>query len=247
MTTRSIASRSHARGATHLLVPASEKHWFHDGKELRDFLARRAAIVATNAAGTLWALTSAPAPGEAKVFVIGLGKTGTTSVNVALDQLGFPGFHWGGGAAYRAVLWAQRDGERLLHHIGESYAAYDDIETLSVRFDLADLQYPNSRFILTVRDEEQWVASRHRHAERNVRKEREGRYTGMNFRTDEASWRAQLARHHERVTSWFAGRDELLVLDVCGGEGWERLAPFLGRPVPSTPFPVENVGRDRDR
>ena len=31
--------------------------------------------------------------------------------------------------------------------------------------------------------------------------------------------------------------DDLLVIDICSGEGFERLAPFLDRPVPTEAFP----------
>ena len=176
------------------------------------------------------------------MFTIGLGKTGTTSLHLAFHRLGLRSYHWGGRPAYHAVLRAQREGARLLHHVGESSDAYSDIETLSVRFDLADLQYPGSRFILTVRDVDGWVSSRRRHAERNLRNQRSGAYPGSNVSVDEEAWRMQWHTHIDRVSSWFHGRDDdLLVLDVCAGDGWERLAPFLGRPVPHSPFPRENV------
>jgi hypothetical protein len=175
------------------------------------------------------------------VFAIGLNKTGTTSLHLAFEQLGLRSFHWGGRRAYHAVLHAQRDGERLLLPVGEGYDAYSDVETLSVRFDLADLQYPGSRFVLTVRDVDDWVESRRRHAERNRRGIARGSYSGANVGIDEDAWRAQWAEHVERVQTWFRGRDNLLVLDVCAGAGWERLAPFLGHHVPATPFPYDNV------
>jgi Sulfotransferase domain len=230
------------RGASFFLVAAAERQWLLRQAELLDFLARRGSVAAVNTAGTLWSLPPPPQPGDAKIFVIGLGKTGTTSVNRALRQLGVRSFHWGGRAAYHSVLQAQRDGERLLRHVGERYDAYDDIEPLSVRFDLADLQYPGSRFILTVRNVEDWIASRHRHADRNLRKQRTGSYAGSNVGRNEDVWRAQWDTHRDRVTRWFADRDDLLVIDVCGGEGWERLAPFLGHAVPDVPFPFENAG-----
>ena len=34
--------------------------------------------------------------------------------------------------------------------------------------------------------------------------------------------------------------DDLFVLDVRGGEGWEKLCPFLGLNVPDVPFPHAN-------
>ena len=43
------------------------------------------------------------------------------------------------------------------------------------------------------------------------------------------------------MRSYFANRPEdLLVLDVTAGDGWEPLCQFLGMPVPERPFPWEN-------
>jgi Sulfotransferase domain len=237
-------ARARMRGADHLVVAVATANALLDDHNLLDFLARRAQIVAANGAGVMWSLPPAPASGTPKILVIGLGKTGTTSVHRALGVLGIAGLHWGGRPAFRAVLRAQREGTRLLHYVGEQYPSYDDIETLSVRFDLADLQYPGSRFILTVRDLDAWVASRHRHVERNLRKRDRGKYSGTNFGLNEETWRAQWNGHLARVSAWFADRDDLLVFDVAAGDGWEQLAPFVGRPVPGGPFPYENVGGD---
>ncbi len=229
------------RGATHFLLPASLATWLRRYPDLADHLARRATLVATNPEGTLWAVPPPPPPGAPRTFCIGLNKTGTSSLHLALQHLGFRSYHWGSRPAYHAVLEAQRDGERLLHHVGEEYDAYGDIGTLTVRFDLADLQYPGSRFILTMRDVDDWMNSRDRHALRNLRDRRAGLYRGSNVQIDRELWRAQWDRHNDRVTGWFAGRDDLLVVDLCGGEGWERLAPFLGRPIPAAPFPHDNI------
>jgi hypothetical protein len=234
-------ARARARGAAHLVVTAADAPWLARHPELADHLARKAAIVACNAAGTLWSWPDIPCPGPPKLFVIGLPKTGTTSLHFGLRLLGLRSFHWGGSRAYQGVLAALRDGRRLLAAIGEGHDAYSDIETLSVRFDLADLQYPGSRFIFTVRDVDDWIASRRRHVERNERGRRAGTYTGRNLGIDEGAWRAQWFEQYDRVTTWFRGRDDLLVLDICAGDGWEQLAPFLDKPVPDVSFPRENV------
>jgi hypothetical protein len=236
------------RGTTHLVLPADDGELLTRNPELADHLARRATIVATNETGTIWKLPPAPAPGPPKVFGIGLNKTGTTSLHLACKQLGLRSFHWGSRPAYLGITQAERDGERLLHRIGEQYDVYSDIETLSLRFDIADLQYPGSRFILTVRDVDGWVDSRRRHVERNRRNKLAGRYDGVYTRIDEDLWRRQWQRHLDQVRDWFRGRDDdLLVLDIEGGDGWERLAPFLGRPAPNVPFPRGNVYRDGGR
>jgi hypothetical protein len=186
-----------------------------------------------------------------KVFCVGLTKTGTTSLHHALQALGFTSLHWGpddeangGTRMYLEVLRAKREGRRLLDLIGDGYDAYSDIETLSKSFDLADQQYPGSRFILTVRDLDGWLDSRRRHVERNQRQKAEGTYAGVgsSLRIEVVAWRAEWVEHVGRVRAHFASRpDDLLVMDVTAGDGYERLAPFLGRPVPPTPFPRENV------
>ncbi|GIU89470.1 MAG: hypothetical protein KatS3mg010_0569 [Acidimicrobiia bacterium] len=141
------------------------------------------------------------------------------------------------------MLDAVRTGRRLLEPVDEGYDVYSDIETLAVRFDVADLQYPGSRFVLTVRDVDGWIDSRRRHVERNRRRRESGAYDGVNLRVDEEQWRRQWHTHVERVTRYFDGRDDLLVLDITAGHGWERLAPFLGFAVPSVPFPHGNADR----
>jgi Sulfotransferase domain len=61
--------------------------------------------------------------------------------------------------------------------------------------------------------------------------------------------RDAFARAYDRddadVLAQFRAReDDPLVLDVCDGEGYERLSPFLGVPAPSERFPWEGRGRD---
>jgi hypothetical protein len=46
--------------------------------------------------------------------------------------------------------------------------------------------------------------------------------------------------HIAKIQEHFKYRNNLLVLDVTQGDGWEKLCPFLGRPIPKHPFPHEN-------
>jgi hypothetical protein len=51
--------------------------------------------------------------------------------------------------------------------------------------------------------------------------------------------------HVRDVARYFQDRPrDLLVLDICAGESWDKLCPFLGRPVPATPFPRVQPGYD---
>ena len=46
--------------------------------------------------------------------------------------------------------------------------------------------------------------------------------------------------HNREVVEYFAGRDDLLVMDVEKGDGWEKLCGFLGTGIPDTPYPWKN-------
>ena len=171
-----------------------------------------------------------------KVFCIGLNKTGTISLHHALMALGFSSLHWGGPDSRPAVERAIREGKPLLEYLGE-YDAYSDIQRLSVHFDVLDGQYPDSRFILTTRDVESWIDSRRRHVERNREWKARGEYDGTFLEIEPEKWRTQFREHHERVQEYFRGRDDLLVMNITQGDGYEILCPFLGVPTLSSPFP----------
>jgi hypothetical protein len=182
-----------------------------------------------------------------KVFCIGLSKTGTRSLHEALGLLGLRSVHWGGPdlqAAVRrgpeiraAVERSLRDGRPLLEDLDDA-DAYSDIHALSINFDVLDQQYPGSKFILTVRDVADWLDSRRRHVEANVARRARGEYDGTFLEVDLDGWATEMADHHARVRSYFGGRpDDLLVMDIAAGDGWELLCPFLGVAVPSVPFP----------
>ena len=83
-----------------------------------------------------------------KIFGIGLSKTGTTSLHVALEILGYSSVHY-------PVTWEEFD----------RYDAAHDI-TVASRFEELDKLYPGSRFILTLRDLNQWLRSCENHFDR---------------------------------------------------------------------------------
>jgi hypothetical protein len=182
-----------------------------------------------------------------KIFCLGLNKTGTRSLSDALEILGYPSLHWGGDDPDRAlrrgpeirvaVERALAEGRPLLEDI-DDVDAYSDILALSTNFDVLDRQYPGSKFILTVRDLDEWLDSRRRHVETNIERHERGEYSGMFLVVDYPGWTSERTEHERRVLAYFADRPhDLLVLDIAAGEGWEALCPFLGVPVPDKPFP----------
>lgn len=178
-----------------------------------------------------------------KVFGIGLNKTGTISLHEALETLGLRSLHWGGPEVRKIVEDAADAGRPLVDDLPD-YDAYSDIWALSCRFALLAEQYPGSRFVLTTRDVDGWIESRRRHVERNRVRAAAGQYTGTFLEVEPDAWRTEYADHHRAVERFFADRDDLLVLRITDGEGYERLCPFLGLPDPGVPFPARHRGLD---
>lgn len=176
---------------------------------------------------------------EPKVFCLGMSKTGTTSLHHALRVLGLRScHHLHDGVRARTLLdKAQAEGQPLLTHL-PGYDAFSDM-ALYDYLEALDQQYPGSRWIDTRRPLEPWLRSLQSHNERRVAAgEVEFRSTDDEA---QAQWVQERARVHQVVDNFFASRsDDLLTMDIVGGEGWEQLCPFLGKPVPKAPFPHSN-------
>ena len=177
-----------------------------------------------------------------KVFGIGLGRTGTLSLSNALEQLGFrtkhcPGFRVD-EQGQMCIDWADFDSHDAVTDEGAALVYRD-----------ADLRYPGSKFILTIRDIEGWLRSRGAISDAMRASWASNPAVAVLHRalygasTFEPSQYAEAHRRHvATVQAYFADRPrDLLVMDICAGDGWQKLCPFLERPVPATPFPKSNV------
>ena len=129
-----------------------------------------------------------------------------------------------------------RCGKKLLEGL-EGYSFLADFQGENF-FHILDQQYPGSKFTFTIRDEEAWVDSRRRHVLRN---QQLPNYKGTWLTVDEEAWRDRRSKHIKKITDYFSGRpNDLLVMDICAGDGWEKLCPFLGKDIPDIPFPHVN-------
>ena len=79
-----------------------------------------------------------------KIFGIGVGKTGTHSLTIAVRMLGYPKAHHGKGAAKL---------ERI-----RSWNFWADIPVAG-KYKFLDHCFPHAKFILTVRDINSWIRS----------------------------------------------------------------------------------------
>lgn len=184
--------------------------------------------------------------GQGKIFGIGLSKTGTSSLAQALQRLGYRTKDCMGARSYVPGDLSSIDMDTVLEH-----DALTDTPIPSFYREL-DARFPGSKFILTVRDREGWLQScRKQFNEKSAatRSEAHRRLFEDLYGTDvfdEQRFVAGYERFVAGVHEYFRHRPgDLLVLDVAAGEGWDKLCPFLGRPVPDLPFPKANVTQIR--
>ena len=111
-----------------------------------------------------------------------------------------------------------------------------------------DYKFPGSKFILTVRDLDSWLISMEYICEKYpVRSlgddipimRRMLIYEAVVF--DREKFITAFERHHHDIKRYFCGRaEDLLEMNIIAGEGWDKLCPFLGAPLPMVPFPNLN-------
>ena len=185
-----------------------------------------------------------------KVFCIGFHKTGTSSVGKALEGLGYrvhPGFGFNRPRRVRIEPPVTRDklaaiALRQVPH----YSAFQD-NPWPLLYRHVDEHVPGSKFILTRRDPQRWLASAQRYFGRRMSTTHELLYgPGINAVDHPDVLVARLKAHDEEVLAYFGDRDDLLVIGI-EDIGWEPICRFLGRPVPERPFPHLNATGGKGR
>lgn len=178
-----------------------------------------------------------------KVFCLGFQKTGTSSLGLALEKLGYrvTGYYPFRDLAQKDDLTWIELRQRALKIAQDFDAAQDTPWPLLYR-DL-DRAFPGSRFILVIRDREAWIQS----AVKDF-----GHFPNAihNLIYDcpcpvghEDAWLARYDRHNSEVQDYFANRpDDFLSLHLNAGEvNWTSICRFLNEPDPGIAWPHANT------
>jgi len=176
-----------------------------------------------------------------KVIGLGLSRTGTTSLNAALGKLGYRSQHY-----YPAIA--------------NDYYNFDKVRAFDGLTDFPgpllyrelDYEFPNTKFILTTRIEQDWIRSMETHFrighskfgwgpwEKMVHEKGYGLKDGFVFERE--TLLQAFRNHHREVQDYFRDRpDKLLVLDITNGNPWPALCEFLNVQAPESSFPWKNA------
>lgn len=177
-----------------------------------------------------------------KVFCIGFHKTGTSSLGVALEKLGYTvaGFY-----PFRHL--AQQDEidldelEALALRVAAEHDAAQD-SPWPILYRQMDAAFPGSKFIHIVRDREAWLQSALKDFGENPNAMRKLIYGTPYPKGHEEIWRARYDEHNSAVHTYFADRpQDFISLNLDAGEvNWDKICAFLGAPVPNIPWPHAN-------
>ncbi len=176
-----------------------------------------------------------------KVFCIGFHKTGTTSMAVALEQLGYrvTGPNGVNDPDIEANVLS------MAYDLVQQFDAFQD-NPWPILYKELDAQFPGSKFILTLRSTDSWIKSQVNHFGTKETPMRKWIYGVGCPEGNEEIYIKRFNRHYEEVREYFKERpQDLLVLDMAKGDGWEKLCPFLGVDIPANPFPHANKASSR--
>lgn len=197
-----------------------------------------------------------------KLINAGLGRTGTTSLKVALDRLGLgPCFHMFDivGNEERLQQWEKIvcDGARPdWPAVFDGYASAVD-GPCALYYQQIGEAFPEAKMVLTVRDADSWYRSTHDTLYQFALRSRahppapgspqarlfrvvstmvwDGLFDG---RFDDREHAIEVYHRHNEEVVRAIGADRVLVYDVQ--QGWEPLCDFLGVEVPREDFPHAN-------
>ena len=194
-----------------------------------------------------------------RIIGAGLGRTGTMSMKLALEQIGL-------GRCYhmaeliadlsRLPQWMRAaDGAPDWEAVFAGFTASVDYPGCTYWHELAAF-YADAKVLLTVRDPNDWFDSTQATIfSPPMRARIAGSPMDAFFQKavlrdfgsgiDDRKFMTEAFERHNATVRSSVSPERLLVYEV--GEGWPRLCEFLGVPVPSTPFPRVNSREEMQR
>ncbi len=163
-----------------------------------------------------------------KIFGVGLSRSGTLSLTHAMSILGYKSCHFPEDMT-----------------LVEKFDFLCDTP-IAAEYQKLDKQYPGSKFILTIRSLPEWLDSCKALWDSHFQDftEYSSRihlklYGRLDY--NEKDFAEAYENHILNTIYYFRQRKDLLVMNICAGDGWEKLCPFLGVKIPTTDFPNTNA------
>lgn len=183
---------------------------------------------------------------QRKIFGVGLNKTGTTSLKLAFQKLGFDHLD---RRPRLFKLWQKQKFDVIFEHIHE-FESFEDWPWPLMVPELLEHFDKEAVFVLTRRKSPlAWVESLKNHSLRThpIRNPRQAIFGHPYPHGYEDEFMAFYEAHLENTRALFSDRPDQLV-ELCWeeGDGWKELCSFLNVKVPNKPFPHANRADSSD-
>ncbi|ORZ04358.1 P-loop containing nucleoside triphosphate hydrolase protein [Absidia repens] len=199
-----------------------------------------------------------------EIIGAGFGRTGTMSLHIALEKLGYPTHHMVKlmqDETQDPEVWARAydnpdNHEDEWEKVYGKYTAAVDWPTCTFYKELSE-RYPDAKVILTVRTPESWYKSMHNTIFKQASKGVDDSPTHVanvfNMtkhiflngvlendpeKIHDQEYLCGVFRDHIAEVKRTIPADRLLVFEL--GSGWEPLCKFLNKDIPDEPYPVTN-------
>ena len=189
------------------------------------------------------------------LLCIGQGKTATKSLNKAFVMLGMQTAHFYGAGVYGLLFDNAAEATRhsFMFNVNEPKHVDAVLDTPVVDFyNEILLSYPRAWVVLTVRKTRSWIKSQQKfysHYAQGCRKWMAPWRRGSNlvYGTECPSKEQALKRYvqHNRNVYDSVEPSRLLVMDMPGGDGWDKLCPFLTKAGLTQDCPPTNLTQCR--
>ena len=176
-----------------------------------------------------------------KVFCIGWHKTGTSSLGMALIELGY--------SVVGARLDLEDDVRNLKYEraiqIAHQFDAVQDVPW-AILYKELHREFPDAKFILTDRNDDNWIKSAVGHFGDNEISMHELLYGNGRCKGNESLYLERFRRHRVDVRRWVAeNKVNYIELNLESGDGWEPLCEFLAQEIPKTAWPHVNKAKHK--
>jgi hypothetical protein len=169
-----------------------------------------------------------------KVIVLGLQKTGTTTLETVLNQFGYRVY----GGDKNLLKFNKRD--EVLNYIEEIFEKNDAVQDMPWPIYYKELYelYPNAKFILTYRDPDSWIKSVVKY------------FASIRIPLHQKIYNTPCAEGYEKeyleyynnlnneIINFFNNKDNFKVLTVPGDFNYKTFCDFIGiKNIPNEDFP----------
>ncbi len=185
-----------------------------------------------------------------KIFLVGSNKTGTTSINMALASLGYKVLH-----PFRVFNnWDIYFNDFVNCRYERLYRLVDNHDVVKDRpfnhgdfYRILDAQYPNSKFILSVREPESWYGSYQRWNKKIGLRDKpfyrlvsQSCYGIDDFIANKEKMIEVYENRNKDIIEYFDNREDFCCISVSDDCCWEKICGLLGKDIPAFSFPHSN-------